>query len=103
MTSPEMTEDLHRRRSPWLTVPLHLVGWTVLAADLWGTVFWARVGGPVGWWTAVIGAVAAVVLVAVLIRDARRQFASPRRDRDGASRRRPGTARTPARPGSSAG
>ena len=61
-------------RSPWLTVPLHLLGWAVLAADLWGVVFWARVGGSLGWAIAAVGAVAAVVLLVVLVRDLRRQM-----------------------------
>ena len=69
-----MTENLDGRRSPWLTVPLHVVGWVVLAADLWGAVFWARVGGTVGLAVGLVGAVVAVLLATVLVVDLRGQL-----------------------------
>lgn len=62
-----------RPRSRWLTVSLYLLAVMVIAADLWGVVFWARVGGRVGVPAATVGIAVAVALTAVLVVDVRRQ------------------------------
>jgi hypothetical protein len=79
MTSPEVDRMAgNRRRSPWLAVPLYLLGSVVLAADLWGVAFWARVGGQLGRIAVIVGVFVAVVLGAALILGARRRWSSRR-------------------------
>ncbi len=68
-----MTDETAERRS-WLAVPIHVLGWTVLLLDLWGTVFWARFGGGLGWGVASVGAVVAVLLGAALVLDLRERI-----------------------------
>ena len=68
------------RRSPWLTTVLYLLGTAVLAADVWGAVFWARVGGGLGTAVAAVGTVVAVTLLAVLASDLWRQLRLTRPD-----------------------
>ncbi len=61
-------------RPRWLTVLFQLLLGVVLLADLWGTVFWARVGGVIGAGAAVVGAVVALLLGVVLLVDVRGQW-----------------------------
>jgi hypothetical protein len=63
-------------------LPLYLLGLLVIAADLWGVVFWARVGGNIGIAAAIAGVVVAVVLVVVMVVSLRRLWLS-RRAEDG--------------------
>ncbi len=69
-----MDSDDDGRRSLWLTVPLYLVVAVIVAADVWGALFWARVGGVIGMAVAAVGALIAVVLLAVLVVDLRRHL-----------------------------
>ena len=62
-----------RRRPRWLTAVLYVVVLAILAFDVWATLFWVRVGGSLGTRLAVAGVVVALVLVALLVVDARRQ------------------------------
>ena len=63
-----------RRRPLWLTVPLHLVLFAVLAVNVWAAEFWLRVGGQLG--LVIGGAATAVVLLVglLLVVDVRRQW-----------------------------
>ena len=75
MTSPEAaTVSSERARWVWPAVPLYLLVLALVGLDVYGTVFWARVGGALGTATAVVGIVVAVVLIAVLVADVRRRW-----------------------------
>ena len=67
-----------QQRSLWWTLPLYLLGLVVIAADVWGVVFWARVGGSVGIAAVIAGVVVALVLAAVMVASARRRWLSRR-------------------------
>jgi hypothetical protein len=58
----------------WLTAPLYVVVLAILALDVWASSFWARVGGFLGGALAVAATVVAVLLGALLLIDARRQW-----------------------------
>jgi hypothetical protein len=68
-----MRAEEERRRSVWLTVPLYVFVAAVVVVDVWGAVFWARVGGGLGTAVAAAGAVVAVVLLGFLVTDLRRR------------------------------
>ena len=70
--------DGERPRGRWVSLPLYVLGALVIAADVWGVVFWARVGGAVGIAAAVVGTVVALVLGAVLVTSVRRRWLSER-------------------------
>jgi uncharacterized membrane protein (DUF485 family) len=76
MSSAESVRGDRRRRPRWLTAVLYVVVLAILAFDVWATSFWARVGGPLGTRLAVGGMVVSLVLVALLVVDARRQWSS---------------------------
>jgi Na+/proline symporter len=67
------------RRPRWVSALLHLVLASALAADLWGMLFWARVGERMGVAITVTGALVACLLAALLAIDVRRQW-FPHRD-----------------------
>ena len=69
--------DGEKTRTRWFLVPLYVLGALLIAADVWGVVFWARVGGSEGLAAAAVGTVVALVLGFVLIRSARRHWRSP--------------------------
>src|SRR4051794_18678836 len=69
-SSPDVADDVGRSR--WVTAPLYLLLAAVVTADIWGALFWARVGGSLGMAVAAVGAVVAVGLVTVLATDLRR-------------------------------
>jgi hypothetical protein len=52
---------------------LYVVVLAILAFDVWATFFWVRVGGSLGTRLGLAGTVVALVLVALLVVDARRQ------------------------------
>jgi hypothetical protein len=66
-TSPDRPVPDRRRWSPWITLPLYLLAAAVLAVDIWGVVFWARVGGRLGTVTAVVGVVVALGLATAVV------------------------------------
>ena len=74
-----------RTRPRWMTVLFHLVLGAALLTDLWGTVFWARVGGALGAGIAVVGTVIALFLGLVLLIDVRGQWLSQDGTDDGSS------------------
>ena len=63
-----------RPRSLWVTVPLYCLGLALLALDGWATVFWTRVGDSLGVGLGLAGGTVIVVLGALLVLDARRQW-----------------------------
>ena len=68
------------RRARWFTVLLELFLLAVVAVDVWGTLFWARVGGQLGTTVASVGAAVAVLLALVLAWDVREQWVRASRD-----------------------
>ena len=76
MSSAEGTRRNRRRRPRWLTAALYVVVLAIIAFDVWATLFWARVGGSLGQGLALGGTAVALVLVVLLLVDARRQWRS---------------------------
>ncbi len=74
MSSADGRQRNTRRRSLWLTAVLYGVLLAIIAFDLWATFFWARVGGSLGGGLALAGTAVALVLAALLMIDARRQW-----------------------------
>jgi membrane protein YdbS with pleckstrin-like domain len=65
--------DLRPRRL-WLTAPVYLVLVVVAGVDIWAGVFWASVGGTLGSALAAAAGLVVVLLIALLVVDARRQW-----------------------------
>ncbi len=61
-----------------MTVTLHTLLMSAFLIDLWGTMFWARVGTTVGLSVAGVGTLVAVLLATILLVDLRRQWLSSR-------------------------
>lgn len=61
-----------------LTGLLYALLLAVVAVDVWGVFFWARVGGGIGLVLAVVGVVVAVALLGILGRDVVRQRSARR-------------------------
>ena len=62
-----------RRRTLWLTVPLHAVLLGVVVLDVRAAVFWGRVGGSLGTPVALAAGGIALLAVLLLVVDLRRQ------------------------------
>jgi polyferredoxin len=63
-----------RPRPIWLTAPLYVVTLAIVALDGWAIWFWARVDGSLGRGLALAGVAVALLLLALLVVDARRQW-----------------------------
>lgn len=71
------------RRPLGLTGLFYALLVTVVAVDLWGVFFWARVEGGIGSSLAVVGVAVAVALLSVLGHDVVRQWSA--RDESGST------------------
>ena len=60
-------------RRLWATIPLYVLLLAVLAANVWGAIFWTSVGGTLGLSVAAAAVLVVLVLAGLLVTDARRQ------------------------------
>jgi hypothetical protein len=74
MSSAEPVPEALGPRSLWRTTPLYCGVLAILALAVWATAFWFRVGGSLGSVLALAALAVALVLGALLLIDARRQW-----------------------------
>jgi polyferredoxin len=66
--------ERYRPRPLWLTLPLYVLLLAVMVADGWAVTFWTSVGGSLGLVLTAAAGLVVLILAALLLTDARRQW-----------------------------